>query len=224
MCGRVSQKNRNEYYIKVFGYVDEFDERPGRNIKPTEVVPFVARLSNGEIKTVAGNWWCQIDGTSEFASKYTTFNARVDRLDDSQLWSGLLKKGNRCVFPVDSFYEWPVKGKGLPPVEIFIKGREPYGLAGLWSTWFENGQRRYSFAVFTTEPNEFMKPLHSKAMPVILDSKEAQKLWLMEGDRELLTPYEGEMEFDQLDDTLEHLYPDDNDRQNRPEPLLNLID
>ena len=30
------------------------------------------------------------------------------------------------------------------------------------------------------------------------------------GDEFLLRPYEGEMEFDQLNDTLEHLYPDEN--------------
>ncbi|MEO7540033.1 MAG: SOS response-associated peptidase [Pyrinomonadaceae bacterium] len=209
MCGRVSQKNRNEYYIKVFGYVDEFDEKPGRNIKPTQIVPFVARLPHGEIKTVTGKWWCQIDGSREFLSKYTTFNARVDRLDNSQMWSQLLRKGNRCVFPVDSFYEWPIKGKGLPPVEIFLKGREPYGLAGLWSTWYEKGEPRYSFAVFTTEPNEFMKPIHSKAMPVILGNPEDQKRWLMDGDRDLLVPYHGELEFEQLPDTLEHLFPDE---------------
>ena len=209
MCGRVSQKNRDAYYLKVFGWVDEIDERPGRNIKPTEIVPFVARMKSGEVRTVRGNWWCQVDGSTEFLTKYTTFNARVDRLDDSQMWSHLLEKGNRCVFPVDSFYEWPVKGRGKPPVEIFIKGRQPYGLAGLWSTWLKSGQPQYSFAVFTTEPNEFMKPFHPKAMPVILGTKEEQKRWLLDGDRSLLVPYEGEMEFEQLDDTLEHLYPDD---------------
>ncbi len=209
MCGRVSQKSRNEYYIKIFGYVDEIDERPGRNIKPTEIVPFIARLEGGEIRTVEGNWWCQIDGAREFVTKYTTFNARVDRLDDSRMWSTLLKKGNRCIFPIDSFYEWPVKGRGKPPVEIFVKGREPYALPGLWSRWFKNGEPQYSFAVFTTGPNEFMKPLHPTAMPVILDNKDTQKLWLTEGDRELLVPYQGELEFEQLPDTLERLYPDD---------------
>ena len=87
---------------------------------------------------------------------------------------------------------------------------EPFALAGLWSTWHEDGQPRYSFASFTTGPNEFMKPLHEKAMPVILSSVDEQKLWLMEGDVDLLRPYEGEMEFEQVPDTLEHLYPEEN--------------
>ena len=127
-----------------------------------------------------------------------------------KLWPDLLKKGQRCIFPVDSFYEWPVKGKGLPPVEIFVKGREPYALAGLWSRYYENRETKYSFTSFTTEPNDFMKPLHEKAMPVILNSIEEQKLWLLEGDEDVLRPYEGEMEFEQLPDTLERLYPEEN--------------
>jgi hypothetical protein len=61
-----------------------------------------------------------------------------------------------------------------------------------------------------------MKPFHPKAMPVILGSAEEQKLWLLEGDRDLLVPYQGEMEFGQLPDTLEHLYPDE-------EPLTNRV-
>ena len=41
---------------------------------------------------------------------------------------------------------------------------------------------------------------------------EEQQLWLTEGDEALLRPYEGKMEFDQLPDTLEHLYPDENQK------------
>ena len=97
-------------------------------------------------------------------------------------------------------------------MEIFANDGKPFALAGLWSTWHENGAPRYSFASFTTDPNEFMKPLHEKAMPVILGNIDEQKLWLMEGDEEILRPYEGTMEFEQLPDTLEHLYPEENQK------------
>lgn len=55
-----------------------------------------------------------------------------------------------------------------------------------------------------------MKPIHEKAMPVILNTKDEQRLWLNEGDESVLRPYNGEMEFDQLPDTLERLYPEEN--------------
>jgi len=57
-----------------------------------------------------------------------------------------------------------------------------------------------------------MKPLHEKAMPVILSDIDEQKLWLLEGDEAILRPYEGAMEYEQLPDTLEHLYPEENQK------------
>ena len=60
--------------------------------------------------------------------------------------------------------------------------REPYALAGLWCRYFEGSETRYSFTIFTTEPNDFMRPIHEKAMPVILANIDEQKLWQIEGD------------------------------------------
>ena len=210
MCGRASQAEINAYRQKIHQWLEPDDFIPRRNLRPTEPAWIVARREDGLVKTLQARWWCQRDGAGQFETKYPTFNARVETMHTKKLWPDLLKKGQRCIFPIDSFYEWPVKGKGLPPVEIFVKGREPYALAGLWSRYYENRQTRYSFTSFTTEPNAFMKPLHEKAMPVILNSIEEQKLWLLEGDEALLRPYEGEMEFAQLPDTLEKLYPEEN--------------
>ncbi|MBP9664374.1 MAG: SOS response-associated peptidase [Pyrinomonadaceae bacterium] len=210
MCGRVTQAKIDAYRDKIYRwlYPDEFE--PRHNLRPTEPAWIVARRTDGEIQTIEARWWCQRDGSGRFEAKYPTFNARVDTMHDKRTWSDLLNKGQRCVFPVDSFYEWPIKGKGLPPVEIFTKGRGPIALAGLWSRYFDNRQTRYSFAVFTTEPNAFMRPIHEKAMPVILGGIDEQKLWLTDGDEALLRPYEGEMEFTQLADTLERTYPEEN--------------
>jgi putative SOS response-associated peptidase YedK len=55
-----------------------------------------------------------------------------------------------------------------------------------------------------------MRPIHEKAMPVLLNGVDEQKLWLEEGDEDLLRPYEGEMEIAELSDTLEKLYPEEN--------------
>jgi putative SOS response-associated peptidase YedK len=212
MCGRASQAQMRAYQEFIYEWQHPESAVPRRNLRPTEPAWIVARRNDGEIKTLEARWWCQRDGTGKFETKYPSFNARVDTMHSKTLWSDLIKKGQRCIFPVDSFYEWPVKGKGLPPVEIFVAGREPFALAGLWSRYYENRETRYSFAVFTTEPNEFMKPIHEKAMPVVLGDKDEQKLWLMEGDEELLRPYTGEMELDQLSDTLEKLYPEENQK------------
>lgn len=210
MCGRASQADIQAYKDHIYKWLHPENFVPRHNLRPTETAWIVARHPDSEIRTVRARWWCQWDGSHKFESKYPTFNARVETMHEKKLWPDLLRKGKRCIFPVNSFYEWPIKGKGLPPVEIFVKGREPYALAGLWSTWYEDREPRYSFTAFTCEPNEFMKPIHPKAMPVILSSLDEQKLWLMEGDEDLLRPYEGEMESVQLADTLERLFPAEN--------------
>lgn len=210
MCGRASQAEIKAYKQKIQGWLAPNGFIPRHNLRPTEPAWIVARRGDGVIKTIEARWWCQWEGSHPFDTKYPTFNARVETMHSKKLWPDLLKKGQRCLFPIDSFYEWPIKGKGLPPVEIFVKGREPFALAGLWSRYFEDGEARYSFTTFTTNPNEFMKPIHEKAMPVILADIDEQKLWLQDGDEELLRPFEGEMESVALPDTLEHLYPNEN--------------
>jgi putative SOS response-associated peptidase YedK len=212
MCGRASQLRAERFgdLIAHWLYPEAFT--PRHNLRPTEPAWIVARRGDGVIKTLEARWWCQWDGSYKFETKFPMFNARVDTMHERKLWSDLIKKGQRCLFPIDSFYEWPIKGKGLPPVEIFVKGREPFALAGLWSRYTDEGKTSYSFTTFTTEPNEFMQPIHPKAMPVILTDIEQQKLWLEEGDESLLKPYEREMEFDQLPDTLEKLYPEENQK------------
>lgn len=210
MCGRASQAEIEEYKDKIAGWLEPEEWEPRRNIRPTEPAWIVARRADGLSKTLQARWWCQWDGSRKFETKFPTFNARVETIHSKKLWPALLKKGQRCIFPIDSFYEWPVKGKGLPPVEIYVKGREPFALAGLWSRYFDGDETKYSFTSFTTEPNEFMKPIHEKAMPVILSSVDDQQRWLDDGDESLLRPYQGEMEFEQLPDTLEKIYPEEN--------------
>lgn len=94
---------------------------------------FEAKCHRGQVATVKANWWCQWDNAMEFEAKFPAFNIRVDSMDQRKMWPPLLKSGKRCIFPIDAFYEWPIKGKGIPPVKIMLADREPYSLAGLWS-------------------------------------------------------------------------------------------
>lgn len=210
MCGRASQAEIKAYKEKIAEWLTPPNFEPRRNLRPTEPAWIIAHRNDGSLKMLQARWWCQWEGSGKFETKYPTFNARVETMHEKRLWPALLKKQQRCIFPVDSFYEWPIKGKGLPPTEIFVEGRRPYALAGLWSRYYDEGETRYSFTSFTTEPNEFMKPIHEKAMPVILDNVDDQYRWLIDGDESLLVPYKGAMELEGLDDTLEKTYPEEN--------------
>lgn len=201
MCGRASQRGKREDFRN---YVYEFNPQGDLfrgNIKPTEDVEIVIN-DRDEVSTVEAKWWCQLDGTREWSTKYATFNANIVRLEKSPLWRNLLKQ-KRCIMPVTSFYEWPAKGR--PPVEVFVAGRHPFALAGLWSTWYDEGAMRRSFAVITTEANEFMSAYH-RAMPVVLDGKDIQKAWLLEGGMDLLRGFTCDLAAEQLGEKLEVLY------------------
>lgn len=201
MCGRASQRGKRQDFRR---YVYEFDPQGDLfrgNIKPTEEVAIVIN-DRDSIKNVEARWWCQLDGAKEWSTKYATFNANIERLETSPMWRNLIKS-KRCIMPITSFYEWPEKGK--PPVEIFANGGHPFALAGLWSSWYDHGVRRLSFAVVTTHANELMTKYH-RAMPVILESKDLQKLWLLEGGMEVLRKFECDLSAEPVADKLEAIY------------------
>lgn len=201
MCGRASQKGTaNEFTENIYGFEPERDLNYP-NIKPTQNVTVVIN-ENSQIKTTEGRWWMQKEGSREFNTKFATFNARSESLEDSYLYKPALEK-RRCLIPVSSFYEWKVKGK--PPVEIFTAKQKPFAFAGLWSNWFEENEHKYSFTIITCEPNDFMLSIHNR-MPVILSDLGSQEVWLKKGGKDLLKPYQSELKSVQLSDSLENIY------------------
>ena len=57
-------------------------------------------------------------------------------------------------------------------------------LAGIWTRWTsvrkvkEGETTNDLFAFLTTEPNAVVKPIHAKAMPVVLTKREEMETWL----------------------------------------------
>lgn len=208
MCGRAKQSGkRKDFENSIVEFKPDGDINLP-NIKPTQPVQIVIK-ENGELKTVSARWWAQYPNGVGWNTKYKTFNAKVSKLHTSRLWSILYKRSQFCLMPITSFYEWDVKGE--PPMEIFLPNQKHFALAGLWSRYFEIEKdedqnetevAKYSFTVFTTQPNDFMKPIHPTAMPIILDSLESQSKWVKEGDEDTLVPYLRDMEAVKLEKPL----------------------
>ena len=60
---------------------------------------------------------------------------------------------------------------------VYLKNREPFGLAGLWDVWRRpDGKKVESFTIITTEPNDLIEPIHNR-MPVILRPEDEEQ-WL----------------------------------------------
>ncbi len=106
-------------------------------------------------------------------------------------WRRWLGVENRCLVPATAFSEYgprpdPVT-KRKPLHWLATDKMQPlFFFAGIWTPW--HGTRgsmktprpgeHQLFAFLTCEPNAVVKPIHPKAMPVILTSPEDMETWL----------------------------------------------
>jgi len=102
-------------------------------------------------------------------------------------WRRWLGPPSRCLVPVTSFCEWQETKPRKTPVWFAINDSRPlFAFAGLWTTWRgvrgtkadpEEGEHRL-FAFLTVQPNQEVKEIHPKAMPVILRNAEEMDVWM----------------------------------------------
>jgi len=156
-------------------------------IYPDQMAP-VARINTvGERVIEAMRWGFPSPPNSR--EKVTT-NAR--RLE-SPWWRPWLKPEYRCLVPVTAFCEYQ-DGSKVPTWFALDADRPLFAFAGIWrpvtaarGTKAERKavadltgsevQEHLVFAFVTTEPNELVRPVHAKAMPVILTGEDCDT-WL----------------------------------------------
>jgi putative SOS response-associated peptidase YedK len=102
-------------------------------------------------------------------------------------WRTWLHLGPRCVVPFNYFCEYADTKPRKTPTWFALDDDRPLAVfAGIWTTW--HGKRgpkanpvegeHQLFGFLTTEANAEVRPIHPKAMPVILTSEEAVEQWL----------------------------------------------
>ena len=103
-------------------------------------------------------------------------------------WRSLLGPANRCLAPFTAFSEYEDNSpKGAKILRWFAPpDRSMLAFAGIWRTWRgdfgskkePNVGEHVLFSFLTTEANDLVRPVHAKAMPVILRSEAEQDEWL----------------------------------------------
>jgi putative SOS response-associated peptidase YedK len=83
----------------------------------------------------------------------------------------------RCLVPADGFYAWrQVTRRSRVPYRVTLKWNLPFAFAGVWT---EEDEKKMTFAVLTTTPNELLLPFGGQ-MPLLLPLDE-EKSWLGDG-------------------------------------------
>ena len=177
MCGRFTltvdpaelQENFGEYKMPA-----RF--APRFNIAPTQ--PVLAIPNDGQNKADFFVWGLIPSWAKDPSIGNRLINARGETLAEKPSFRGSYKY-KRCLILADGFYEWKKQpgSKTKVPHFIHMKNRQPFAFAGLWDEWNSpDGSQIRSCTIVTTEPNEFMAPIHNR-MPVILPS-DAYAQWL----------------------------------------------
>jgi putative SOS response-associated peptidase YedK len=130
----------------------------------------------------------------EFRRKFATYNARIESVHKRKSYQNAVLKKQRVLIPCNAFMEYIGEKGSKVPLWIRPTENHLFSIAGLWEFWKKANIELHTFTMLTTDPNDFMKPIHNR-MPVIL--KRSQEAAWLSGDldhRELIAPYTGELE------------------------------
>lgn len=160
---------------------------PSYDVYPDHPAPIVRVGSDGEREVARARWGMP---TPPNYLKGTVDRGVTNiRNVKSPHWRRWLAPEFRCVVPATSFAEPspvrdPETGR-IPNVWFGLDETRPlFWFAGIWTPW--TGTRKKAegaiehelFAFLTCDPNDVVRPIHAKAMPVILTSAEEVDRWL----------------------------------------------
>jgi putative SOS response-associated peptidase YedK len=183
MCGRVVQKTPLSEIRVLFETVNPLpNTAPTYNGAPTDNLPIVRLDHQGRRSIDLFRWGLIPYWAKDKSIGPRCINAMAETVATKPAFRDAFARGQRCIVPVDGFYEWQKTAAGKQPYAIVAADGLPLALAGLWDSWKDRarGDVVQSFTIITTVPNELCSAIHDR-MPVILP-REKWATWL--GERE----------------------------------------
>jgi putative SOS response-associated peptidase YedK len=158
---------------------------PTYNGAPTDTLPVVRLNHDGRrcldlLRWGLVPWW-----SKDIKIGAHCINAMAETVATKPAFRDAFARGQRCIVPVDAFYEWKKIGASKQPYAIIAADGQPLAMAGLWERWRDRaaGGVLQSFTIITTAPNELCGAIHDR-MPVILP-RDKWASWL--GEHEAAT-------------------------------------
>ena len=113
-----------------------------------------------------------------------TYNARTETVDQLSSFKYAWKAGQRCIVPIESYYDPCWKSGTAVRWQVRRRDRSPLGVAGLWNSWrAPDGQEVLSFTMLTVNADghgvmgRMHRPEDEKRMIAILAPNEYDQ-WL----------------------------------------------
>jgi putative SOS response-associated peptidase YedK len=158
------------------------------NIYPDQDAPIVRNMPDGRLELTMARWgFPPIPGEKSPITNIRNLKSRWWAQANRE-W--IIGREYRCLVPFTAFAEPVVKSKWFyaPDVEVAY-------FAGVWRPWRgarladQPGEKRrvreerdwMLYAFLTTDANDIVRPIHEKAMPVILIDPSEQAEWLSGG-------------------------------------------
>jgi len=142
---------------------------------PDQVAPVVRTSRAGEREMLAMRWGLP----PPQAGLRPVTNIRNTA---SGWWRPWLGARWRCLVPATAFCEWTDTRPKVPHWFALGPERPLFAFAGIWRPW--TGERKKEegehllYGFLTTEPNAVVRPVHAKAMPVMLTTQDEWDTWL----------------------------------------------
>ncbi|MEM9887588.1 MAG: SOS response-associated peptidase [Bacteroidota bacterium] len=185
MCGRYSLVTSIKKIEQQFGPIQIKNPLPDNyNVAPTQKAYVITNHAPEQIQSF--HWGLLPFWSKEGKLSGRLINARSEGIESKPSFRMPIRK-RRCLVLADSFYEWKtIKGQKIP-YRILLPDEKLLVFAGIWELWNKEKEDVFTFSIITTSPNKEMTDIHNR-MPVILNTKQAQKEWLAKEDLEDILP------------------------------------
>lgn len=149
-------------------------------IFPDYMAPVVRVASDGERQIEMMRWGMPCP------PQYGGVPVTNIRNTSSSHWRRWLGPESRCLVPATSFSEYTDTKPKIVNWFALSEARPLFAFAGIWTIWtglrgtkanpVEGDHQLFGF--LTTEANDIVRPIHAKAMPVLLTTDEEFEIWL----------------------------------------------
>jgi putative SOS response-associated peptidase YedK len=171
VCGRFSN------HVKGWGRWAEIlsdwpDDVPSSyNIAPASSIVAFTDEGGNSMRWGLVPAWSKTPGT-----KYSTFNARAETLTSKPAFRNAWKHNQRCLIPVQGYYEWQSVSGKKQPYYISSADGDPLVCAGLWDQWGDSVSSFLSCTIVTRTAIAAIADIHPR-MPLIIEPETAD-IWL----------------------------------------------